>query len=92
MDALKKIEKINQLSQHLELWQVFALSISDILKDVDRGKKNYRSVLHAIRVFFGIYKDQFQTVQLNSNEEFLKLNFDFAMKQIDKIKLEIQKL
>jgi len=87
-----KINKIKELEKEIEDWQKFALSIRDIINDEKRAERNYRSILHHIRVFFGIYKNQFELTVLNNKAGLLEINFDFAMKEIEKLKEEVIKL
>lgn len=89
MTANEKLEKIKNLEKKLENWKGFALKMQELINDEKRSERNYMSILHHIRVFFGIYKEQFELGCLNNEIGLLQVNFNYANEEIKKIEKEI---
>jgi len=85
MTANQKVDKINELEKKRENWKEFAYKMQELIKDENRSRRNYRSLLHHIRVFFGVYKEQFELVIINNEVGLLQLNFDYAMAEVEKL-------
>jgi len=61
-----------------------------LIKDEERQKKNYRSILHLIRNLLGLpLKDQFELSWLNNEIGLLKVNLDYANSEIFKLEQAI---
>lgn len=90
--AEQKIHRIHELETQLRVWQSFASKILDILDDSDHKSKNYRSVLHHIRVLLNkktTEHDQFDLRCLNDEAGLLRVNYQYASEEIERLKTAI---
>jgi len=93
MHALEKIDKILDYQKKLDNWNKYAEYMRALIKDEERQKKNYRSVLYLIRNFLGLpLKDQFELSVLNNEVGLLKVNLDYANEEIFKLEQAIMEL